>query len=232
MDFNALSKRLITITLLSFLAGCAEEDGGERDSRVVLSAGDTIIPLNDLQYQLPLVVQVADSDGSPQANAQVKINLTTTGYMKGYYSHLDLDVPPDATTDKWVKVDNFYCPAEDTNNNVRLDAGEDINGNGLLEPETPNVTSHPSLTPTLTEGTSTIITDSNGFGYFSITYPKEEASWVIVKITATTSGGLSENSDVYEVPLFVSLDDLDPADDPPAFVYSPYGFTADCASTN
>jgi hypothetical protein len=231
MDISALSKQLITIGLLIFLSACSE-DGGEIDSRVVIATGDTIIPLNDEQYQLPLVVQVADSDGSPQANAEVQISLTTISFMKGYYTHQDTSLPADGTTDKWLKVDNFVCPAEDINNNVKLDPGEDINGNGLLEPETPTITSHPTAEPTLIPGTSTIITNDNGFGYLTISYPKTEASWVVVRMTATTQGGLPENRDVYEFPLFVLLDDLVPADDPPAFVISPYGITADCTSTN
>jgi hypothetical protein len=141
--------------------------------------------------------------------------------MKGSYSFAD----------KWGKTSNFYCNAEDVNNNVILDAGEDINGNGLLEPETPTISAHPDEEPTLIAGTSSLITDRNGFGYLSITYPKSEASWVMVEITATTQDGLPENKDVDEFVLFVSIDDLQTEDDPPAFVNSPYGETADCAST-
>ncbi len=233
MDFNALSKRLITIGLLIFLNACAE-DGAEKDSRVVISDSDVISDLTDLQYQLPIVVQVADSDGSPQANAEVKITLTTLGYYKGYYTYQDIKLPLDGTPEQWAEfTSSVLCPAEDINNNLMMDAGEDLNGNGLLEPETPTITTHPSEIPTLIAGTSTLITDSNGFGYFTITYPKSEAHWVRYRLTATTQGGLSENRDVFERNLPVSVADLEkPQNEPPAFMKSPYGITANCASTN
>ncbi len=229
MDFNALSKLLITIALSTLLTACG--GGGESDSRVVISGTDVIFPLNDLQYQSPMVVQVADSDGSPQASARVKISLITTSYNKGWYAHVDID--GDGTTDEWRKVVNFNCQAEDINNNVVLDAGEDINGNGLLEPETPSITAHPEEKPTLIPGTSTIITDDNGFGYFTITYPKSEGSWVSVRITATTEDGLSENKDILEFELDVAMSDIQkPEDDYPPFLNSPYGFVESCSSPN
>lgn len=231
MGYSTLSKILTIISLLFFLAACESDDDGSPDSRVVISSGDTIIPLNDLQYQLPLVVQVANSNGSPVANTSVSFRLTTTNYFKGFYTHTDIDSPPDDTTDLWIKSANFGCPAEDSNDNGILDAGEDTNSNGLLDPETPTITSHPSETPTILGGTSTLITDENGFGYFSLSYPKTEASWVSVRITATAQDGLPENKDIEEFQLFVLLADLDPEDDPPAFASSPYGFTADCTST-
>lgn len=241
MDFNALSKQLLTIALLIFLTACSDEEGGEvgaaegeKDSRIVISASDKIIVPNVMQYQLPIVVQVADSDGSPQANTEVKIILTTTGYYKGNYSYQDTKLPLDGEPDQWaVLTSSALCPAEDINNNLIMDTGEDTNGNGLLEPETPTLTAHPSESPTLIPGTSTLITDSNGFGYLTITYPKSEAHWVRIRLIATTQAGLPENMDVYEINLPVSVTDLEkPGNEAPAFVNSPYGYTADCTSTN
>ena len=226
MGINALSK-LFLISGLSLLLGACASDS-DKDARVTISSGDTIVPLNDLQYRLPFVVQVADLDGAPSDNVTVSIKVRITRYFKGSYAHTDLD--GDGTTDKWVKTDTASCAAEDVNNNGVLDAGEDINGNFLLDPETPTVTSS-SETPTLIPGTSELITDSNGFGYFSLTYPKTEASWVEVQITATAADGLSENRDVETLRLFVALSDLDPVDDPPAFLFSPYGTSASCSDT-
>ena len=233
MDFKALSKILITISLSLLLSACGGD--GESDSRVVISGGDTIIVLNDLQYQWPMVVQVADSDGSPQANFTVSISLKTTGYLKGQFFHTDIDIPPDDTTDKWVQTIRLVCDTEDINNNIMLDAGEDTNGNGLLDPDTPSLTPHDGETPTFLTGTSTLVTDDNGFGYFTVSYPKTQATWVSVQITATVEDGLAENRSIEEFRLPASKVDINlPDDDAPAFVVSPYGsgfFSAGCTDT-
>jgi len=226
MGIKALSKILVTSGLALMLGACASSS--DKDARVTISSGDSIVPINDLQYRLPFVVQVADLDGAPSDNVSVSIKVKITRYFKGSYAHTDLD--GDGTTDKWVKSDSASCNAEDTNNNGRLDAGEDLNNNGLLDPKTPTITES-STTPTLIPGTSELITDDNGFGYFSLTYPKTEASWVEVEITATAEDGKPENSDVETLRLYVALDDLDPVDDPPAFVVSPYGTSSSCNDT-
>ena len=227
MGFNALSKTLLTSGLILLLSACASNDG--KDSRVVISAGDSIIPLNDIQYQLPFVVQVADLDGGPAANISVSLKVKVISYSKGSYTHTDLD--GDGTTDEWVRSESASCSAEDANNNGSLDAGEDANGNGLLDPKTPTLTQHDSETPTLIPGTSQLVTDSNGFGYFTLTYPKTQGSWVTVQIIATAEDGLAENRAIDEQRLYVALNDLKPKDDPPAFVVSPYGTSGSCADT-
>jgi len=232
MDFKALSKILTTIGLLLLLTACYSESdnggSGDEESRVVISTGDTIIPLNDLQYQLPLVVQVADSNGSPQANVTVSITLSTLDFQKGFYTYVDTDGDAENTPDKWVQTVTVTCPAEDINNNGVLDDGEDRNSNTLLDPDTPTITSHPDEEPTLLGGTSLLITDDNGFGYFTLSYPKTEASWVSVRVSVTAEDGLPENKGIKEIGLFTLLDDHEPQDDPPAFVTSPYGSSGSC----
>ncbi len=228
MGIKAFSKTLLASGLMLLLSACASSDGEE--SRVTISAGDTIIPLNDLQYQLPFVVQVADLDGGPADNITVSLKVRVINYSKGSYAHTDLD--GDGTTDEWVRSESVQCSAEDVNNNGSLDTGEDTNNNGLLDPNTPTVTALSSQTPTLIPGTSDLITDDNGFGYFSLTYPKAQASWVTVQITATADDGLSENRAIETLRLYVALNDLKPADDPPAFVVSPYGTSANCNDTD
>ena len=87
------------------------------------------------------------------------------------------------------------------------------------------------MTPTLIGGTPALDTDDDGFGYFTISYPKTEASWVMVRITANVAGGLPENRDISEFQLRVALPELKPDDNPAAFVVSPYsvnGTDLDC----
>jgi hypothetical protein len=221
MDIRIISRILAVSGALFLLAACGSD--GDGDSRVVVSTGDTIIPINDLQYSLPLVVQVSGDGGSPQANARVDLEVRTLGYLKGKYAFVSDPIA------EWVQFDVAFCDAEDANDNGVLDAGEDANNNGLLDPDIPTITEHPDETPTLIAGTSTLTTDENGFGYFSLTYPKSEASWVFVQLVAKAQGGREENKDVMEFFLSVSIEDLQAEDDAPAFVVSPYGTAPNCS---
>jgi len=226
MDSNKLKRILAVLGFSLTISSCGSVD---TDAKIVISTGDDIIPLNSLQYQLPMVVQAADSLGSPQANITITLSVITTGYGKGFYTYQDTSVPADGTPDLWVVTTTASCASEDANNNAVLEAGEDINSNTLLEPDTPTITSHPTEIPTILGGTSTLITDSNGFGYFSLTYPKSEAGWVTVQVTATAEDGLSENIGLKSFTLFVLQADLEQEDDAPAFVRSPYGIANDCS---
>ncbi len=123
------------------------------------------------------------------------------------------------------------CAVEDANNNGVLDAGEDFNGNGLLEPHIPSITSHPTETATLISGTQRLVTDDNGFGYFTITYPKAEGSWVEVQFTASVSGGLPENRAIQTFLLGVSKPETEELGVFHPFASSPYGVSANCGDT-
>jgi len=229
MEISALPKILTTIGLALVLTACGS--GSDGDSGVVVSYGDDIFVENDLLYKLPLVVLVSDSNGAPRANTKVTIELTAIFYYKGWYEHKDTDTSPDGITDKWVKEANLECAAEeDTNNNGILDPfSEDVNLNGLKEPDLPLISDHPTLFPTLISGTPTLLTSDNGVGYFALSYPKTEASWVKVRVTASIDGSPT-NRDFKEFSLLVALADLVPVDDPPAFEFSPYGIDLDCTS--
>ncbi len=197
----------------------------------MLSIGDTISDLNDLQYQLAVVVQVAELDGEAISDATVSLSVKTTGFFKGYFVETDTTIPADGTPDELVQNILATCAAEDVNNNGVLDAGEDINGNLLLEPNIPSITSHLEETPTLIDGTQELITDENGFGYFSITYPKSEATWVEVELTASVSGGLPENRALQTFQLLVLKEDVETLGVYHPFGSSPYGVSADCDNT-
>ncbi len=231
MNFNTKHRFLIAVGIIAMLAGCASDDDVPRTSKVVLSIGDTITPLNDLQYQLPIVVQVAGLDGKAISDATVSISVKTTEFFKGYYVEADTTIPADGTPDELVQNILATCVAEDINSNGILDGDEDINGNLLLEPNIPSVTSHLEETPTLIAGTQELVTDDNGFGYFSITYPKSEATWVNVELTASVSNGLPENRSLQTFRLLVLKEDLETLGVFHPFGSSPYGVSADCASS-
>ncbi|RDH82656.1 MAG: hypothetical protein DIZ80_10270 [endosymbiont of Galathealinum brachiosum] len=220
-------KQIYTLGIVILSAGLYACSSDDDIGRIVIGNGNTMFSLNELQYQDPYVIQVTDVDGNPQANTTVKIRLRSTLYNKGAYGK---------TGEGWAP---FYtiinCPAEDLNNNGNLDAGEDTNGNGTLEPTNPaTVANHPILTPTLTPGSNSITTDESGFGYFSITYPKSEANWSSVLITATATFSGSENIATKTQSLPALLADLEDEEILPlgGDGNSPYGLVGDCANPN
>jgi hypothetical protein len=215
-------KHLLLIALAFMLAACGSD---EQASRIVLGTGNQISVLNELQYQKSFSVQVSDNDGNPAGGTAVTVRLRNLNYYKGYYV---------VSGDSWVAVYSTICDAEDINNNGVLQAGEDINGNGRLDPtNAATISAHPSETPTFTPGTGTIVTDENGFGYFSITYPKSEALWVKVRLTASADVAGTESSEIYESTLAVLVTDLSSTSvTPPGGVESKYGVAVDCSNAN
>lgn len=217
--------RLLLVTALVILLNACGSGGGA--DRIVLGRTNEIIVPTSLQYQDQFVVQVTDVDGLPIPSAIVTITLNNMQYRKGTFVLSDTD--GDGQVDSWVANASATCTAEDTNNNAVLDPGEDINGNGTLEPTNPaTVDAHPSLSPTFDPGTNQIITDDQGFGYFVITYPKSEAPWVRVRITATTSVSGTEDAATFNEVLPVLLDDVLNTDVAPPGTPSPYGTSANC----
>ena len=216
---------LIPIYVIA-ISSCDSDDSST--SRVSIGRGDTIIALTEQQYQKPVVLQLTTEDGAPQPNTSVIIKLKTLEYRKGFFSFTN-DVDNDQSADQWEINTAAVCAKEDANENNILDAGEDINMNGIPEPKSPTVTQHPTDSPTLTAGTSTLITDDNGFGYFTITYPKSEAHWVKVELTVTAQDGLPENvgKDTFWLPILIA-DISDPTNDPPGGITGPYGTAIAC----
>jgi len=229
MDFKDLFKLSLIVSVMLLQQGCSSDDDS-RTSKVVLGVSDKISALNELQYQYAVVVQVAELDGAPIPNATVSLTLKATGYYKGEYFPIDTSVPADFIADEWGQFVTVTCAAEDANNNGVLDAGEDINFNGLIDPHIPSITPDLSEEPTLIPGTQRLVTDDSGFGYFTITYPKAEGTWVDIEISASISGGLPENQDRQAFTLNVLRSEIEEVLVFHAFLTSPYGIVGDYAS--
>jgi hypothetical protein len=218
---------LVVLSLLLFACDSQDTNG----NRVSLGTSNTLFSLANLQYQEQFVVQVTNSEGDPSANTRVTFKLQPLSYNKGFYAPTDINTPPDGTNDRWEPAISIICNSEDTNNNGSLDASEDVNANGKLDPAVPAITAHPDQTPTILPGTSSLITDDNGFGYLAVTYPKSESSWVRMQLTGEALDGLPGNIAQYSWTLrhlIVDISDL--TIDPPGGINSPYGTIADCTN--
>lgn len=201
---------LLLASLLSLVTACAATEEGSNP--LVLSVSNVITPAaTDTDYQLPFLVQLKNEDGSALANTQVEVSIQYLKYHKGSYTQLDCD--GDGTDDCWAITSGVngsltaICPAEDSNNNGALDSGEDINGNGTMEPNNnAEIAAHPSAYPTLNTGK--LITDNTGSVYFVLQYPQAETGWSQLRITASTTVGGSVSAQSYDFVLPAFAEDL------------------------
>jgi hypothetical protein len=174
---------------------------------VRLGTGNEIEVPSLTTYRMPYTVMVTDASGNAADNTTVNISVNPLRYGKGSYSG------PGA----WVITYDGLCTSEDLilndpqyDLNGVLDAGEDLNSDGILTPG--NVASAPSP----------VTTGSDGTFEFGITYPQEYANWVEVELVASTTvaGTESRHSVVFWLP--IAADELE--DDPaPPGVVSPFG---------
>lgn len=202
--------------------------GGDEDAaRIVIGDSNVIHELNEVQYQRSFVVQVSDLDGNPAPFTQITLKVNPIYYAVGQYYANDDGWALSSVASSLNNAPYTRCRAEDLNNNGVLDAGEDVNGTGMLEPtNSSTLAAHPELTPTLAAGSNILITDERGFGYFSLTYPKSEGSWSGFKITAQANVSGTEDIATMEGPLPVSMLDVsDISISPPGGVTSAYGET-------
>lgn len=222
---------LALVALSALLVQACSEDSSNRQSRVVLGTSEEMTELNALQYQLPFVVQVSTNQGDPAPNVTVNLSLKPLTFFKGNYYKVDVDA--DGSPDQWaVNYTALDCPTEDANANGSLEGGEDQDGDGVLEPRnSATITEHPEPEiNSIIAGTSYLVTDTNGFGYFSVTFPKSEAWWVRMSMIAEAADGLPGNTVTHNFVLPVLQEDLTNIDvaPPGGLTESPYGVVGDC----
>ncbi|HJV53257.1 MAG TPA: Ig-like group 1 domain-containing protein [Noviherbaspirillum sp.] len=162
---------------------------------------------DDTTYRQNYTVFVTDASGNPVPGVAITASLWPTGYAKGTYLY------DDVTAKAWVQDIVDVCANEDKDNrNGILDAGEDFNGNGILDPGIPA-----SITASAT-------TDSSGTAQLSVLYPRNRAQWLEVQLTIR--GSVSGTESIYQsAPYFLPVLSTDVTDknvSPPGAT-SPYG---------
>ncbi len=170
-----------------------------------------------LTYIKEYVVMVVDAAGQAKADVQITPSIDLTQYLKGFYTF---------SAERWRREVNpvTVCTNEDTNRNGVLEATEDINSNGQLDPRKADVA---------IKMVSSSRTDANGLAIVQIEYGKNLASWVDYVITVTASGISGTESRakfVGELPTEAAALTLQNV--APAFVVSPYGTATSCSNPN
>ena len=179
---------------------------------VILGTGNKIVLLTNTQYNKEYVVLVTDATGNAVVGAEVSLAINPIFYYKGTRVW---------SGTSWARtISAGPCVNEDTNENGILDAGEDANDNDKLDPG--NVVSAPA----------TVTTGADGSNEFDLTYAKDFAEWVNVKLTASdeVSGTEATHTVTFDLPV-ASADVTDEDTSPPGLV-SPFGMGVLCSDPN
>jgi hypothetical protein len=176
-----------------------------RQVSIRLGTGNKIEVDEPLRYKFPWTAVVVDSSGSPISGALVTVQVVPLGFFKGswvknggfwglgaYQTNSNGDnIPVGGAT----ITDPVYCESEDASPaDGNLQAGEDKNGNGKLDPG--NVA-------TTDVGPAGRVTGVNGFIDFNVVYAKSFAIFTKVRIDvrAQVSGTESVVSETFILPI-------------------------------
>jgi hypothetical protein len=169
------------------------------------SNAEIVTPPANLTYQRKFVVLVVDASGRAKANVDIVPSIDIDRYWKGFYD----------TPGSWTQHANLGgCANEDVNRNGVLEAVEDLNHSGSIEPRKSDVA-------VSIAGTGK--TDDQGSAVVTIEYPQNVASWIRVKILIAATGvsgteGRATWTEVLPVPSAAIT-----ATPAPPFIFSPYG---------
>lgn len=175
-----------------------------------------LIIVNELTYVKKMVVTVVDAAGVAKPDVNLSVSVDLPRYRKGYYTLVG---------DAWTKTELVACANEDQNRNGFLEAGEDADGDGRLDPGKSDVSVSLLQVKTRADGTAEL----------QIQYAKNFGSWVDAVVTVAASGvaGTEGRASYSFNPVPVDAAAIKNKDVPPAFIRSPYGWqAASCTDPN
>ncbi len=191
---------------------------------ITLGFGNEISNLDETTYSKAFSVYVTDANGVAVGNQQVTLSVIPTLYGKGR-----LQQDPASALFSWIPIEtSTFCPNEDAllglgsagYLNGILNAGEDFNNNGRLDPGNVAVAAPGSVT-----------TDANGRATFALQYGEQFAPWVIVNIEARAVVSGTESRRSLSYGLVGSAADFN-SPSGPAGINSPFGSATDCSNKN
>lgn len=180
---------------------------------ITLGTGNTITEPDPTFYSYPYSVLVTDAAGVGKAGVTVTLTVIPTHYYKGQLRWSGTVWSREAGAVK--------CANEDLNfDGIFQPSDDDNNANGKLEPGNIAATAQ------------SVVTDSNGFGVFFISYAQDHAYWVRVNLTAQAgvAGSEATNSAYFDLP--GNADDYKTEAVAPPGQFSPYGTSLDCTNTD
>lgn len=214
VQIRATVQRSPTITSDAFLTVSGEA------LFISIGRANTLTVVDTTTYEKDFQVYVTDANGSPAANRSIVMSLQPVSFGKGAlrYSTITASGSTDNLTLAWLGGNTTSCPNEDLNLDGILQAGEDRNNNGRLEPGLPAVV-NPGV----------VTTDAFGFGKLAVRYGKNYALWTRLQLKARSLVGGTESSSITLFDLEMTIEDArSPAT--PANFQSPFGVDLSCTS--
>lgn len=180
---------------------------------IALGTGNTITNVDAQTYQKDWVVYVTDANGVAVANKAVTIKVLPTQYRKGTLVF---------GSGSWGYNPSTLqtCANEDLNYNGVLDAGEDFNGSGNLQPGNVVLV---TTAGSAAAATGIATTDSTGRATISLLYAESYVPWVRVKLVAQATVSGTESSTEAQFWIAGAASDFNSATNPPAGTVSPFG---------
>jgi len=164
-------------------------------------------------YRKIYTVFVTDAAGNPVPD----VIITAAAWPRYYYKgNLQFSI----TATSWILAQSLQCRNEDQDRDGMLDLGEDVNGNGHLDPGIPL---------NLSTGGKT---DSSGTTTVTLTYPRDRANWLDVELTIRGNSSGTEATYVGYTLLPGLSSDFNRQDVSPPGVISPYGQANSCSNPN
>jgi len=177
-------------------------------------------PAGSVFNEQPYGVLVTDSAGNPVSGVTLNATVVSLDYGKGFWQR----IPCVAGEPCWEQIVQSvpFCPSEDANLNLRLDAGEDLNDDGVLTPGGV-ASAYFGAAGVATTGVS----DEQGSSVLRIRYLRDRSQWVNVRIrvSASVPDG-TEGAETVQFLLPVLGPDLTDKAVPPPGATSPYGLGA------
>jgi hypothetical protein len=195
------------------------------------------VGLAGIIYIKQFVVQVGDSAGNPVSDATISASVDVTHYGKGFYSgtpngktftyQITGGLPPTISdnygstlspTDSPTSTGRVWCINEDLNRNGNKDVGDDLDGDGILEPRSSEV---------LVTAVGSSKTDANGQILLQASWGQNVGTWLAYTIKVTTSAAGSEGTNSRSFITEVLEADIPNG----SFLTPPYGIN-NCSTNN
>lgn len=184
---------------------------------IALGTGNVISNLDEQTYKKDWVVYVTDSNGVAVPNISLTIKVLPIDYRKG-------SLVFGGGSWGYNPGNPLPCQNEDQNYNGALDAGEDFNADGRLEPG--NVIAVTTAQTQTAASSGIAKTGADGRATITLLYAESYAPWVKVKLVAQAIVAGTESSTQAIFVVTGAASDFTSATVPPAGAVSPFGVNA------
>ena len=179
---------------------------------IALGTGNVISNLDPQTYKKDWTVYVTDANGVAVPSVTLTVKAIPVDYIKGA---LNWDGKRWNRLPAASPLASYLCANEDDDFDGVLDATEDTNLNGILEPG--NVV---AVSP------SVVTTDGTGRGTISLVYAESYAPWIVLKLEVTATVAGTASSQLAQFVVEGASEDFTNEQVPPAGVTSPFGVGA------